>query len=295
VEEIYREAQALQKLSHSNIVKLYHAFLLKNDVVLIMEYVSGGELYQYVKEKNGLSEIEARKVFMQLAYTVEYCHNKYIIHRDLKPINILISDTTTLGIKLIDFGISGSNYGNNKSTAGSLAYMPPEVLSSLDTTANPAIDVWAMGITLYFMLYAKLPFNGHREKEMKKEILNQKVEFENKKITSECKRLIEEMLIKNPKKRIKMIDVLESEWLTMPEKKLLDPLLKTVEKPKLSLEIKPFNQSFKIPLKSPRQILNKKIAPKKKLSHVCTTPSLLNKNVHRDSKLSLCKLPVPKA
>jgi serine/threonine protein kinase len=290
VEEIYREAQALQKLSHSNIVKLYHAFLLKSDVVLIMEYVSGGELYQYVKEKNGLSEVEARKIFMQLAYTVEYCHNKYIIHRDLKPANILISDTTTLGIKLIDFGISGSNYEKDKSRAGSLAYMPPEVLSSLDTTADPAIDVWALGIILYFMLYAKLPFNGHTEKEIKKEILNHKVEFRNKKITGECKRLIEAMLVKDPKKRMKVIDALESEWLIIPESKLLDPLPNVIEKPKLLLGNKSFSQSFKIPLKSARQVVSKKAVPIKKVSQMHLTPRLSNKNVSVDHKLSVSKV-----
>ena len=92
VDEIYREAQALKKLSHPNIVKLYNAFLWKNNVVLIMEYVAGGEIYKYVKDKGGLSELEARNFFMQLTDAVEYCHNKYVIHRDLKPTNILLSD-----------------------------------------------------------------------------------------------------------------------------------------------------------------------------------------------------------
>lgn len=107
VEEIYREAQALQKLSHPNIVKLFHAFLIKNNVVLIMELISGGELYKYVKDKEGLSESEAREFFIQLADAVEYCHSKYIIHRDLKPSNILLSDSTSKKIKvfLCDFNL----------------------------------------------------------------------------------------------------------------------------------------------------------------------------------------------
>ena len=93
VNQIYKEALALQKLSHPNIVQLYNAFVLQNDIVLLMEHIPGGELYQYVKDRNGLTEIEARKFFVQIMDTVEYCHNKCIIHRDLKPSNILLSDS----------------------------------------------------------------------------------------------------------------------------------------------------------------------------------------------------------
>lgn len=274
-------------------MKLHHAFVLENDVVLIMEYVSGGELYQYVKTRGGLAEPEARKVFHQLAYTVEYCHNKYVIHRDLKPTNILISDMDTLDIKLIDFGISGSNYGKDKSTAGSLAYMPPEVLTSANTAADPAIDVWALGVILYFMLFGQLPFAGLTEKEVKKRILSQKVDFGGKKeVTGECKKLIEGMLAKNPKERMKMMDILESEWMNMSEKKLSAPLPKLVEKPKPPLGGKTFSQSFKIPMKSSRPEAHKKLTPFKKPSFMRMTPrstSKLEKHEIDDHKLLIAK------
>ncbi len=103
MDQIYREAQALKRLSHPNIIKLYHAFLWKNFVVLIMENVAGGELLKYVNEKGageGLPEKEARDFFVQLTEAVEYCHNKSIIHRDLKPENILLTDPTSKVIKV---------------------------------------------------------------------------------------------------------------------------------------------------------------------------------------------------
>lgn len=103
VDEIYREAQALKKLSHPGIVKLYHAFLWKNFVVLIMENVGGGELRKYINEKGageGLAEKEAREFFVQLTYAVDYCHNKSVIHRDLKPENILLVDAASKIIKV---------------------------------------------------------------------------------------------------------------------------------------------------------------------------------------------------
>jgi serine/threonine protein kinase len=94
VEEIYKEAQSLKKLNHPNIVKLYHALLWQHYVVLIMEYVAGGELLQFVNQKGGkgLAECEAKAIFLQLIDAVSYCHNHYIIHRDLKPENVLLTD-----------------------------------------------------------------------------------------------------------------------------------------------------------------------------------------------------------
>lgn len=102
VDEIYKEAQALKKLNHPNIVQLFHALLWKNFIVLIMEYVGGGELCQYIIQKgsNGLSECEARTFFNQLTEAVHYCHNKFVIHRDLKPENVLLTDLETKRIKV---------------------------------------------------------------------------------------------------------------------------------------------------------------------------------------------------
>lgn len=103
VEEIYKEAQALKKLSHPNIVKLIHTLIWKNFVVLIMEYVAGGELLQYVlghNGGNGLSELEAHSFFVQLTEAVNFCHSRSVIHRDLKPENILLSDPETKQIKV---------------------------------------------------------------------------------------------------------------------------------------------------------------------------------------------------
>ncbi len=102
VEEIYKEAQALKKLNHPNIVKLFHTLMWKNFVVLIMEYVAGGEMLQYVEHQgpDGLTEREAHAFFIQLTDAVNYCHNKFVIHRDLKPENVLLTDPETRQIKV---------------------------------------------------------------------------------------------------------------------------------------------------------------------------------------------------
>jgi serine/threonine protein kinase len=96
--------------------------------------------------------------------------------------------------------------------------MPPEVLSSANTAANPAIDIWAMGIILFFLLYGFLPFRGSTDREIVKSITTQKIAFPigKRKISAEVKKLILGMLVKNPKGRMKIDEIQQSEWLKIP-------------------------------------------------------------------------------
>lgn len=96
--------------------------------------------------------------------------------------------------------------------------MPPEVLNSTNTAADPAIDIWAMGIILYFLLYGSLPFRAGTEKELIKAISLQKLMFpvDKRKISAECRKLLLGMLAKNPKSRMKIDEILQSEWLKIP-------------------------------------------------------------------------------
>lgn len=97
---------------------------------MIMEYAAGGELYKYVMEKNRLGEIEARKIIQQIVNAMSYCHNRGIVHRDLKLENVLFKSPGDLLVKVVDFGIAGVCAGSKKDKvdAGSIAYMPPEVI-----------------------------------------------------------------------------------------------------------------------------------------------------------------------
>jgi serine/threonine protein kinase len=94
-------------LRHKNIVELYHAFVDGKDVVLIMEYAGGGTLLDYVTSNYPLGEITARKIFLQIANAIHYCHLRGVVHRDLKLENVLFKDSLQEQIKIIDFGIAG--------------------------------------------------------------------------------------------------------------------------------------------------------------------------------------------
>lgn len=149
-------------LNHKNIIKLYHAFVVKNELLLIMEYADGGELIEYVEQKQGLEEVECRSLFKQMISAIEACHDQGIIHRDLKLENVLFESKARSRIKIVDFGISGRCKGQTgeRTDAGTVRYMSPEVLQGLDTKANPAIDLWSLGVMLYCMKFYTFPFNG---------------------------------------------------------------------------------------------------------------------------------------
>lgn len=161
---IYKEANSIKKLRHKNIVELYHAFVEGKQLIMIMELASGGELMEYVSKRGKLSEIEARKILIQIVNAIQYCHSHGVVHRDLKLENILFRDVEDLTVKVIDFGISGvcTTFQADAVDAGTIAYMPPECFEA-NAVTSPALDIWAIGLMFYAMLYGTLPFYGQTE------------------------------------------------------------------------------------------------------------------------------------
>lgn len=105
---------------------------------------------------------------------IEACHEQGIIHRDLKLENVLFETKARTRIKIVDFGISGRCKGSNveRTDAGTVRYMAPEVLQGLDTKASPAIDLWSLGVMLYCMRFYKFPFNGETSQSVKEKIIS---------------------------------------------------------------------------------------------------------------------------
>lgn len=223
IEEIYREADALQKLDHNNIIHLYKAFVQKKDVIMIMEYAGGGELQERVEAKGSLHELDARDIFRQCTKAISYCHNRGLIHRDLKLENVLFKEKGGFSIKIVDFGIAGvcKAQRKDKTDAGTLHYMAPEVLSKSNVDAGPGIDIWALGVMLYVMVIGELPFNGETEEEIVEQILKKKLKFKNTKpISKEIRDLISKILTKDPEKRITMFDLQNHPWMEMGDEEL---------------------------------------------------------------------------
>ncbi|KAK7200280.1 5'-AMP-activated protein kinase catalytic subunit alpha [Novymonas esmeraldas] len=156
--KIHREIEILRLFSHPNICRLYEVISTPTDMYLIMEYVEGGELYDYIVLKGRVRESEARYIFQQVVCAIEYCHHFRVVHRDLKPENILLG--TGLQVKLIDFGLSNLMKDGEflATSCGSPNYAAPEVISG-KLYFGPEVDVWSCGVILYALLCGCLPFD----------------------------------------------------------------------------------------------------------------------------------------
>lgn len=142
-----------------------------------------------------------------------YCHSRGVVHRDLKLENVLFKSTMKddYFVKVVDFGIAG--VAQDKVDSGTLAYMAPECLDRVGATTSPAIDVWAIGVMMYTMIYGELPYYSSEEKTLIKRIISDPPKFKNTyPITQMGKDMLKMMLDKDPTKRIELIDFVQSEY-----------------------------------------------------------------------------------
>lgn len=174
---IRRECQIMTLLHHPNIAVCYEFFETNIYHCLVMEYVEGGELFDYVIQKVRLNEEEAQHLFRQLLSALIYCHKHHVMHRDLKMENLLIDHNKTL--KIIDFGLSNmySVDGINDSFVGTLHYMAPEIIAR-QKYSGELIDVWGAGCVLYVMLCGVFPFDEDQYSTNSKYEISQKIMFE---------------------------------------------------------------------------------------------------------------------
>ena len=212
INRIYYEIKILKKLrNHKNIIKYFEHFENEKYFFIVMENIAGGNLLSAINKMSKLSEIMAKNIFKQLIETLKYLHNLGIVHRDIKPDNILIDLDNT--IKLIDFGVSKEvKYGQLlNDSCGTPAFIAPEILK--DSPYDPYMtDIWSSGVLLYVMVSGFFPFRGSNESELHSSILSGSYP-KIKGISNELNDLIKKMLELNPKKRIKIDNILSHPWL----------------------------------------------------------------------------------
>uniref|UniRef100_A0A8C9F540 Calcium/calmodulin dependent protein kinase kinase 1 n=1 Tax=Pavo cristatus TaxID=9049 RepID=A0A8C9F540_PAVCR len=206
LDRVYQEIAILKKLDHVNVVKLIEVLDDPAEdnlymVTLLLPYRAVME----VPSDEPFSEDQARLYFRDIVLGIEYLHYQKIIHRDIKPSNLLLGDDGH--VKIADFGVSNQFEGNDaqlSSTAGTPAFMAPEAISDTGKSfSGKALDVWAMGITLYCFVYGKCPFIDEYILGLHNKIKSKPVEFpEESQISDELKELILRMLDKNPETRI---------------------------------------------------------------------------------------------
>ena len=174
------EIGILKLCHHPNIVRLLDHLENIDYIYIVTEYIEGGTLGQYFKKKKfNFSERQAMNIMSQLASGVQYLHQYGIVHRDLKPDNIMITQQNEFGvIKIMDFGLSKIVSPHEKMVEGygTLSYVAPEVL--LRTPYNKEVDIWSMGVILFYMLSGRLPFRGSKEQEVAEKIVYEQLEFD---------------------------------------------------------------------------------------------------------------------
>ncbi|XP_048482495.1 5'-AMP-activated protein kinase catalytic subunit alpha-2 isoform X2 [Plutella xylostella] len=210
VGKIRREIQNLKLFRHPHIIKLYQVISTPTDIFMIMEYVSGGELFEYIVKRGKLHEHEARRFFQQIISGVDYCHRHMIVHRDLKPENLLLDHN--MHVKIADFGLSNMMMDGEflRTSCGSPNYAAPEVISG-KLYAGPEVDVWSCGVILYALLCGTLPFDDEHVPTLFRKIKSGIFpipEYLNKSVVS----LLCTMLQVDPMKRASIEDVKKHEW-----------------------------------------------------------------------------------
>jgi len=212
-EKVRREIKILRLFMHPHIIRLYEIIESPNDIYVVMEYVKGGELFDYIVEKGRLVEDEARQFFQQIVSGVEYCHRNMVVHRDLKPENLLLD--SNMHVKIADFGLSNVMRDGRflKTSCGSPNYAAPEVISG-KLYAGPEVDVWSCGVILYALLCGSLPFDDENIPNLFKKIKNGIFHMPNH-LSPGARDIIPRMLLVDPLKRITLAEIRQHPWYTL--------------------------------------------------------------------------------
>ena len=218
---IEREVVIMKLIEHPNIINLYDIWENRGELYLVLEYVSGGELFDYVSGNGALPEEEAVRLFRQIIAGLSYCHRFNICHRDLKPENILLDRNRN--IKLADFGMAALQPNGTwlNTSCGSPHYAAPEIIQGNQYRGDTA-DIWSTGIILFAMLNGFLPFDGGTLPNTLR-LVKKGEYYLPPSLSPEAADLVQRILQKRPERRITMEDV----WT--------HPLLKKYEKYHASL------------------------------------------------------------
>ena len=217
-----REIEVLKIIRHPNLIHLYSVLKKDDTIYLIMKYIKGIELFDYIVNKTKLTEKEACMFFQQIISGIEYLHKIKYIHRDIKPENILINEDTKELI-IVDFGLCNSYSNSNKdlltSACGSPSYAAPEMLNG-EKYRGPPVDIWSCGVVLYAMLCGYLPFEDedNNNDALYDKICEGKFEIPNY-VSEKARDLLNKILTTDPKKRLTIYQIKNHPWFSIYDNK----------------------------------------------------------------------------
>eukprot|EP01092_Planopodium_desertum_P003606 TRINITY_DN16666_c0_g1_i4.p1 TRINITY_DN16666_c0_g1~~TRINITY_DN16666_c0_g1_i4.p1 ORF type:complete len:278 (-),score=68.07 TRINITY_DN16666_c0_g1_i4:70-813(-) len=207
----------MKKVNHRNIIKLKAVFEDPKKVYLVMELVTGGELFDRIVEKGSYSERDAAVLVAKIVDAIANLHEQKIAHRDLKPENLLLkSKKSDTSVKIADFGLSRmiDEKAMMQTACGTPGYVAPEVLKA--TGYGEEVDMWSIGVIAYILLCGFPPFYGDTIPEIFEQIMAADFEYPDdywKGISKSAKDFINKLLVVDPKKRLTARDALSHPWL----------------------------------------------------------------------------------
>lgn len=210
------EIAVLRRIKHDNVVGMEDFYESRTHYYLVMELVSGGELFDRILDRGVYSEKDASKVIQQVLQAVSFLHQNGVVHRDLKPENILYySQDEDSKIMISDFGLSKMVDNNIMSTAcGTPGYVAPEVLAQ--KPYSKAVDCWSIGVITYILLCGYPPFYEETETRLFSKIMKAQYEFDSPfwdNISESAKDFIRNMMQKNPSMRYTTDQALRHPWI----------------------------------------------------------------------------------
>ena len=227
LERVEKEINYLKLFNHPNIIQVYEVIENVHNFYIVMEYVPGGELFNYIVEKERIDEKEASFFYSQIIHGIKEISKKNICHRDIKPENLLLTKEKT--IKIIDFGLSNEYKDTLDTQCGSPCYAAPEIIRGIKYNGL-MVDIWASGIILFAMIFGYLPFDDKNNNILFKKIIECNLEFpDDIEASKEVKDLIAKILTKNPGNRIKLDEILKHPFLVEGNKlyhKMIKPPLR---------------------------------------------------------------------
>lgn len=217
---VKNEIQVMNQLNHANLIQLHAAYESRHDIILVMEYVDGGELFDRIIDENyNLTELDTVLFIRQICEGLQYMHKMYILHLDLKPENILCVSRVTNKIKIIDFGLARRYKPREKLRVnfGTPEFLAPEVIN-YEFVSFPT-DMWSLGVITYMLLSGLSPFLGDDDNETLNNILACQWNFDEDEfldVSEEAKDFITRLLVKSKSWRMSATASLKHPWLCDP-------------------------------------------------------------------------------
>ncbi|XP_077062322.1 serine/threonine-protein kinase BRSK1 isoform X3 [Siphateles boraxobius] len=208
--KVEREIAILKLIEHPHVLKLHDVYENNKYLYLVLEHVSGGELFDYLVKKGRLTPKEARKFFRQIISALDFCHSHSICHRDLKPENLLLDERNN--IRIADFGMASLQVGDSllETSCGSPHYACPEVIRGEKYDGRRA-DVWSCGVILFALLVGALPFDHDNLRQLLEKVKSGVFHMPHF-IPPDCQALLRGMIEVDPEKRFTLEAIQTHAW-----------------------------------------------------------------------------------